>query len=214
MMMKLLGPFPSPARGGGGLHLRPLLAARRRALSILLSFVALRAIVAGSVTVFTPAYLIARGMSLVEAAAGYALFELAGALGALGGGTLSDRLGRRRTLIAIQILVVPCFSLLAAGPERLVVPFLALTGALVFSGTPVILALVQELLPEARSTASGLYFSLNYIATGLAAVLFGVLADLLGIERAFGWLALAPLLTLPFALSLPTPRRSGSTRSE
>lgn len=207
MMTKLLGPFPPRARGGDGFRLRPLLVERRRALSILLTFVALRAIVVGSVTVFTPTYLVARGMTLVEAAAGYALFELAGAVGALGGGTLSDRLGRRRTLIAVQTLVVPFFYMLVAGPAMLVTPLLALTGAVVFSGTPVVLALVQEMLPEARSTASGLYFSLNYIATGLAAVLFGVVADLLGIERAFGLLAFAPLLTLPFAFFLPTPRQ-------
>lgn len=112
-------------------------------------------------------------------------------------------MGRRRTLIATQLQSVPFFYVLVTGPADLVAPFLALTGFLVLSGSPVVLALVQELLPEARSTASGLYFTLNYIATGLAAALFGVLADALGLERAFALLAFAPLLTIPIALFLP-----------
>lgn len=203
VMARLLRPTPRPVRRDGELGLRGLLVERRRPLGVLLAFVAVRAIVVGSVTVFTPAYLVTRGMTLTGAAAGYALFELAGAAGALAGGTLSDRMGRRRTLIATQILTVPFFYGLVAGAPELVIPLLALTGLLALSGSPVILALVQDLLPEARSTASGLYFSLNYIATGVAAVLFGVLADALGLERAFALLAFAPLLALPFALLLP-----------
>lgn len=213
MMARMLRPTPRPVRRDGEFGLRALLVERRRPLGVLLAFVAIRAIVVGSVTVFTPAYLMSRGMTLVQAAAGYALFELAGAAGALAGGTLSDRMGRRRTLIATQLLSVPFFYVLVTGPADLVAPFLALTGFLVLSGSPVVLALVQELLPEARSTASGLYFSLNYIATGLAAVLFGVLADALGLERAFALLAFAPLLTLPLAMLLPDPLQAPKART-
>jgi len=203
MMAKLLGPIPRPARRGDEAGFFTLLKERRRPLAILMSFVALRALVVGTVSVFTPAYLVARGLTLAQAAGGYALFELAGAAGALAGGTLSDRLGRRRTLSAIQVMVMPSFIALTAGPESLLVPSLLLTGGLVFGGSPILLAVLQELLPEARSTASGLYFSASYILTGLAAVIFGATADALGIQTAFTLLAFAPLLALPFALVLP-----------
>jgi FSR family fosmidomycin resistance protein-like MFS transporter len=202
-MAKTLGPAPPPPKQDDGFALRTVLSERRRPLAFLSAFIFIRALVVGSVTVFIPAYLTTRGMTVAQAAAGYALFELAGAGGALGGGTFSDRAGRRRTLIAGQVLVVAPFYALAAGPQEWIAPLLAVTGALVFSGTPVILALVQELLPEARSTASGLYFSLNYLSAGLAAILFGVAADTLGMQRAFTLLAFVPILTLPFALVLP-----------
>ncbi len=213
MMARLLGPIPRPAPREDGMEFRTLLMERRRPLSLILAFAALRGIVAGSIAVFTPAYLMARGMTLVQAAAAFALFEIAGAGGALAGGTLSDRMGRRRTLIVIQILMVPSLYALVDGPEKWLAIFLALAGVLVFSGAPVILALLQEVLPEARSTASGLYFSLNYIATGISAVLFGVLADLLGIHGAFRLLAFAPLLAVPSAVFLPYgPLRKGPKR--
>jgi FSR family fosmidomycin resistance protein-like MFS transporter len=203
MMAGLLEPMPRPARQKDGAGIWTLLVERRRPLAILLGFIALRALVLGTVSVFTPAYLMARGMTLAQAAWSFALLELAGAAGALAGGTISDRLGRRRTLIAIQLATVPFFYTLTAGPEALLIPLLVLTGVLIFSGAPIILAMVQEMLPEARSTASGLYFSLSYILTGLSAFLFGAAADLLGIQTAFTLLAFAPLLTLPLALLLP-----------
>ena len=205
MMARLLGPIQRPARRRDGAGIGAILAEKRRPLAMLLGFVSTRALLVGSLTVFTPAYLTARGMTLAQAGTGYALLELAGAAGALAGGTLSDRMGRRRTLVAVQALSAPCVYALAAGPEGMVGVFLALAGFVVFSATPVMLAVVQELLPEARSTASGLFFSLNYLSTGLSAVLFGALADALGIQRAFGLLAFAPLLTLPFALLFPAP---------
>ena len=85
---------------------------------------------------------------------------------------------------------------------------LALTGFVVFSTTPVALATLQEWLPEARSLAGGLYFSLNYIATGVTAVLFGILADRIGVQPTFNLLGLVPLATFPFALLMRDPPRS------
>ena len=205
VMARLVGPIRRPGGGDEAAPLRPRLIERRRPLSLLLALVATRALLVGSVTVFTPAYLITRGMTLRQAAAGYALFELAGAAGAMAGGTLSDRLGRRRTLILCQALAGPFFLAMVTGSTESIFPWLAVSGFVVFSATPVALTLLQDLLPEARSTASGLYFSLNYVATGLAAVLFGTLADGMGISSAYGLLGVVPLLTLPFAVLLPAP---------
>jgi FSR family fosmidomycin resistance protein-like MFS transporter len=204
-MAALVGPVSITSKPPHPPKLRALVRERRRPLGLLMGFVWTRGLLIGSVTVFTPAYLVARGMSLPGAAAAYALFELAGAAGAMAGGTLSDRLGRRGTLVLCQCAAAPLFFAMVAAPEALVVPLLGLTGLAAFAATPVALALLQELLPEARSTASGLYFSSNYIVSGLAAILFGVLADRLGIRTAFALVGLVPVMTLPFALLLPEP---------
>jgi FSR family fosmidomycin resistance protein-like MFS transporter len=208
-MAVLIGPVSIARKPADGPGLRAILRERRRPLGLLMAFVWTRALLVGSAGVFTPAYLVARGMSLPAAAGAYALFELAGAAGAMASGTLSDRLGRRATLILCQAAVVPLFYAMVAAPPSLIVPLLALTGVAAFGATPVALALLQELLPEARSTASGLYFSSTYIMTGLAAVLFGVLADAVGMRLAFGLLGIVPLLSLPFALLLPVSQGRG-----
>lgn len=99
------------------------------------------------------------------------------------------------------------FFALTFGPPALIFPLLIATGLVVFSTTPVALATLQEWLPEARSLAGGLYFSLNYIATGLAALFFGMLADRIGVQPAFNLLGLVPLATIPFALVMRDPPR-------
>jgi FSR family fosmidomycin resistance protein-like MFS transporter len=207
LLFWLVGPIQRTAKPLEHADLRAILRDRRSPLLLLLAFICTRALLVGSLGVFTPTYLTTRDLSLAQAAAGYAVLELAGAAGAMAGGTISDRLGRRRTLLLGQSLAIPCFFAMAFGPLWLIFPLLALTGFVVFSTTPVALATLQEWLPEARSLAGGLYFSLNYIATGLTALLFGILADRIGVQPAFNLLGLVPLATLPFALLMRDPPR-------
>jgi MFS transporter, FSR family, fosmidomycin resistance protein len=210
LMFPLVGSIRRGAKPAEQADLRAILRDRRGPLLLLLAFVWTRALLVGSLGVFTPTYLTTRGLSLAQAAAGYAVLELAGAAGAMAGGTISDRLGRRRTLLLAQSLAVPCFFAMTCGPQQLLFPLLALAGLVIFSTTPVALATLQEWLPEARSLAGGLYFSLNYIATGLAAVLFGMLADRIGVRTAFDLLGLVPLATIPFLLIMRDPPRVGT----
>jgi FSR family fosmidomycin resistance protein-like MFS transporter len=210
VLVWLVGPIQRAETPVEHADLRAILRERRGPLLLLLAFVWTRALLVGSLGVFTPTYLTTRDFSLTQAAAGYAVLELAGAAGAMAGGTVSDRLGRRRTLLLGQSLSVPCFFAMAFGPDWLIFPLLILTGLVVFSGTPVALATLQEWLPEARSLAGGLYFSLNYVATGLAAVLFGVLADAVGVQAAFNLLGLVPCATIPIAFLMRDPPRGAA----
>lgn len=208
LLFWLVEPIQRSARPIENADVWAILRDRRGPLLLLLAFVWTRALLVGSLGVFTPTYLTTRDLSLAQAAAGYAVLELAGAAGAMAGGTISDRLGRRRTLLLGQSIAVPCFFAMVFGPRVLIFPLLVLTGLVVFSTTPVALATLQEWLPEARSFGSGLYFSLNYIATGLAAVLFGVLADRIGVQATFNLLGLVPLATIPLALLMRDPPRA------
>jgi FSR family fosmidomycin resistance protein-like MFS transporter len=205
LLARQVGRVDRAVRPSERVSLRPIFRERRVPLLLLLAFVWIRALMVGSLGVFTPIYLTTRDLSLTQAAAGYALLELAGAAGAMGGGTLSDRLGRRRTLILLQVLAVPSFYAMAFGPHALIFPFLALTGLVFLSATPVVVAMCQEWLPESRSLASGLYFGLNYVATGAAAVLFGVVADQVGVRLAFHLLGLVPLVCIPLSFLLRDP---------
>ncbi|MBI4537693.1 MAG: MFS transporter [candidate division NC10 bacterium] len=210
LLTRQVGRVDRTARPGARVDLRPIFRERRGPLLLLLAFVWIRALMAGSLGVFTPTYLTTRDLSLAQAAAGYALLELAGAAGAMGGGTLSDRLGRKRTLILLQALAVPSFYAMAFAPHILIFPLLALSGLVILSATPVVVAMFQEWLPESRSLASGLYFGLNYIGTGAAAVLFGVVADQVGVRLAFHLLGLIPLVCIPLSFLLRDPPATAS----
>lgn len=209
VLSRLLARIPRDAITVEGMSLRQAVAGRGWDLTIFFAFMATRALTFGTLTVFLPSYLVQRGASLTAAGLWVAGLEAAGALGALAGGTLSDRLGRRRTILSAQIaLVALLFGFVhTTGPASFLL-MLAMGGC-IFATSPVALAVIQEIMPDARSTASGLYFSVNYMASGLTAVLFGALSDALGIGDAFRLLTFAPLVPIPFILLLPETRRGG-----
>lgn len=139
--------------------------------------------------------------------AGFAMtvFELAGAAGALAGGTLSDRIGRRKAMLISQIVSGPLlFAALVLGDGPIGLLSLALAGAMAISATPVQLTLAQELLPGSRSTASGIVFFLSFEGS-LFILVVGAAADVIGLGPALGFSVLISMLSIPFTIALPEP---------
>lgn len=178
--------------------------AQRRALLLLSGLVLFRSISVTSFVTFYPTFLTGRGSALVFAGMALALYELAGAGGALAGGTLSDRFGRRNTLMVTQLVSGPLLFVtltLPDGPTQLVV--LAIAGAVALSASPVQLTLAQELLPGGKGTATGILFFLGFEGTLVSTLVVGAIADVIGLGPALGMSVLASMLSIPFTLALP-----------
>lgn len=155
-------------------------------------------------TAFMVVYLVnVRGYELLPATGALALYGLAGVAGALAGGTLSDRFGRRR-MVALAAICSALFMLAFAhvdGP--LLIPVLLALGISSFSVTPVFQALVQDQLPDSRATASGMFFLYEYGVRAFNIMITGVLGDALGLQTAFIVVALVSLISLPLIMTLP-----------
>jgi len=136
------------------------------------------------------------------------VFEAAGTVGALFGGALSDRLGRRTTVAASLAVCTPLMAwfLLSNGWGRLV-SLLAL-GFFLLSTLGVLMALVQESFPQNRALANGIYLASYFLANSVMAVAVGRLGDLFGLRTAFSVAAVAPLLGAAMVWLLPKGKQA------
>lgn len=183
--------------------------AQRRALLLLSGLVLFRSTAVQSFAIFYPTYLTGQGSSLFFAGLALSVFELAGAGGALVGGTVSDRFGRRSIMLISQLISGPLmFLALSISEGPLAVAVLSVAGAVALSAGPVQLTLAQELLPGGRSTAAGIIFFLGFEGTLISTLVVGAVADWIGLGPALGFSVLASMLSVPFTLALPEPRAS------
>ena len=127
------------------------------------------------------------------------------AAGALLGGPIGDRIGRKR-VIWISILGIAPFTLALpyVGPGLSVVLSMII-GFMLASAFPAILVYAQELFPARIGTVSGLFFGLAFGLAGIGAAVLGQLADALGIVAVYRLCAFLPLLGL-LAVFLPDLR--------
>jgi FSR family fosmidomycin resistance protein-like MFS transporter len=195
---------PDVASGGSkSVPLRRLLRGMGSLFAPLTGVVAARAFLSASLATYLPVFLTEEGASLWVAGLSLTVFEAAGVMGALLGGSLSDRLGRRRVLfISMLVASATIFVFLAAGGWAQFLLLIVL-GFSVLSTAPVFLAMVQEGFPDNRALATGSFMALSFIIRSVVVVMLGVLADRNGMRSAFVVSGLISLAGLPLLLLLP-----------
>ena len=144
-----------------------------------------RAFMMASLTAFLPTFLSEEGASLWLAGASLSVLEGAGIAGALIGGWVSDRLGRRRVL-GFSMMATPILLFVFLDSRGWVLfPVLVVLGFVALSTGPVVMAMVQESCPENRAFANGIYMGGGFALRGLAMLLLGMMGDAYDLRRAF-----------------------------
>lgn len=156
-----------------------------------------------SFTSFYTFYLMGKfGVSIQTSQVMLFLFLASSAAGALAGGIVGDRVGRRPII---------WFSILGALPFTLILPYADLfwTGVLTIvinlimsSAFAAILIYALELLPGRVGLVSGFFYGVTFGLAGIAAALLGALADQVGIETVYRICSFLPTMGL-LAFFLP-----------
>ncbi|MGD2105137.1 MAG: MFS transporter [Anaerolineae bacterium] len=178
----------------------------------LIGLIVSRSFMVSALTTYLPTFLSGEGVGLFVAGASLSILEGAGVAGALVGGWLSDRFGRRVILLTSMTgtpLLMFAFLLVT---DWLRVPLLLPMGFLALSVGPVLMALVQETSPESPALANGVYMALSFIIRSGVIILVGGLGDLFDLRVAFAVSAAITLLGLPVVLLLP-PTPSGQAEA-
>ena len=192
-----------PANAGQGLPWRQALRSMGPLLLPLVGIIVARSFMARSLTTYLPTFLSEEGADLWLAGASLSLLEAGGVVGALLGGAMSDRLGRRLVL-SISMLTTPLLMIVFLTTDGwLQFPLLLMMGFTALSVTPVLMALVQESFPENRALANGVYMSFSFILGSAVVVVLGAMGDLFGLRLAFTASAVVTLLGLPLISLLP-----------
>lgn len=151
---------------------------------------------------FLPTYLTNQGETLWFAAYTLAILQFAGAIGALFAGSISDKIGRRNTLIIIA-LITPVLMLAYVMTSGIIsLSILILIGLFLFGSGPVLLALVQDVGKDRPSFNNGVFMTINFAFGSIATLIIGVLADTFGLSTIFYISPLFALFAVPFAFSL------------
>ncbi len=166
-----------------------------------------------SISSYYSFYLIEKFRLSVQSAQMYLfLFLFATALGALLGGPIGDRVGRKRVI---------WFSILGVAPFTLLLPYLDLAwtaalsvviGLILASAFSAILVFAQELMPGKVGAVSGLFFGFAFGMGGIGAAVLGGLADRHGVEFVYRVCAFLPLLGVIAAFLPDIERRGGGRR--
>jgi FSR family fosmidomycin resistance protein-like MFS transporter len=153
-----------------------------------------------SLTYYLPTFLTARGNTLQFSDLALTVIQLAGAVGALFAGTISDRLGRTRTLLIIS-LATPLLTLLFLNLEGLwIFPVLIPLGFFLFAPTSVMLATVQELKTDKIAFVNSIYMTLNFFVSVMVYPIVGTLIDHVGFIPTFRAIALFGFGAVPIVL--------------
>ena len=202
---------PAPAAGAGPQPAAPPAPSapagwgitRRAPFAALTLIGVLDAAARGAALTFLPFLLLSRGFDAAGVSAAFALLFAAGAAGKFFCGPLSDRYGSVAAIVVTEL--VTALSLLAAvvAPGAWLLVVLLPLGFVLNGTSSVLYAAVAGLVDVARRARGyGLYYTCTQLATAIAPLLYGILADRAGLGPTFVVLAAVTGLIVPLTLIL------------
>lgn len=191
-------------RGNGRSTLTEFWPHARRIFIPLAILLLLRNFMMASLTVYLPIYMSdTRDAGLWLAASALTILEIAGVVGALFAGTLSDRFGRKKMLLFLLVLSPILFLAFLFAPTQFTFPLLLLLGFAAISPTPVFLALVQDQFSNNRALANGVFLAINFSVRAVGIWGVGQISDAAGLNQAFVVSGFLAFLSIPAVFLLP-----------
>ncbi len=174
---------------------------------ILIGITFFRSIMKSGLTAFLPVYFFTeKGETLWFANSALAVFQLAGAIGTLFSGTISDKIGRKTALLIISIITPFLMALFVQSSGAWSFIFLLLLGFFMFAPGPVLMALVQDVSKELPVFMNSLYMTISFGTSAISVVFAGIMGDWMGLEQTYLISAIIAIGAVPCVLLLKSKR--------
>ena len=183
-------------------------------LTKLMLVVALRSLTHTGLMTLLPVYFLSQKLSSQNT--GLLMFAtlIAGAVGGIIGGYISDRFGRKPLIVSSLIMASIFFNGFLLTKGLLSIALLVLGGMALLSSFSVTVVIAQEIIPENKALASGLSLGFAIGIGGLAVSLIGKYAEIFSLSSAIHLLFYIPLFAGLMGLSLKGTIETHSCRSK
>lgn len=152
---------------------------------------------------FLPFALMAKGSSVAGVGAALALLFAGGAAGKFVCGLVAERVGVIRTVVLTEALTSIGILVVVVSPLPIAWAALVPLGIALNGTSSVLYGTVADLvMPERRSRAYGLYYTLSIGASSMAPSVYGLVGDAVGVSATLTIVAGIVLATIPLCLVL------------
>jgi FSR family fosmidomycin resistance protein-like MFS transporter len=159
-------------------------------------FILFQAAAKSALTLYLPVYLTGQGASLWYAGISLSVLQFFGVVGTFCAGNISDKIGRRRTLVISSIFSV-VLMILFVWSNHLIL--LAVLGLFLFASGPVLMAATQDLGASMPTFMNSMYMFINFGVSSLVVFVVGLLGDRIGLASTYWICGLFCIGTVPLA---------------
>ena len=170
-------------------------------------FVFFRSAMKSTLTLYLPTYLTSKGVNLWFAGISLSILQLSGAAGTFLAGTISDKIGRKNSLLIIAIMNPILMWLFISFNGVLLIPILIITGFFLLASSSVLLALVHDIDSEHMSFLNGIYMTINFAVSSVMTLFVGFLADRIGLEITYKIAVFLTLGSIPFVFLIKQKKK-------
>lgn len=165
------------------------------------AFLCFQAAMKSALTLYLPVYLTGQGASLWYAGISLSVLQFFGVIGTLFAGSLSDKIGRRNTLIVSSIGSVITMALFILTRN---IVLLSILGLFLFASGPVLMASFQDSDSNMPTFMNSMYMFINFGVTSVMVFALGIVGDWIGLALTYKVCVVFALGTIPAALLLTT----------
>ena len=162
-----------------------------------------RAAIRASLTLYLPVYITENGGEYWFSGVSLSVLQLAGAFGTFYSGAISDKIGRKSSLLIIAIASPLLMYIFTFIQGFWTLPLLILMGIFLIASTPILLAVVHELETERLAFVNGIFMTISFVLGSLMVLLVGIASDVFGINFTYKASAFIGLIAIVFVLFLP-----------
>jgi FSR family fosmidomycin resistance protein-like MFS transporter len=146
------------------------------------SFILFQSGMKSALTLYLPVYLVNQGESLWYAGISLSILQSFGVLGTLAAGNLSDKIGRKHTLVIASIGSAISMGLFIYFDTVYILP---LVGLFLFATGPVLMATVQDTSSHMPTFMNSMYMSINFGVSAIIVFGVGLLGDNVGLDLTY-----------------------------